>query len=124
MAFIGDVGNDLKSIGQADLGHLAHGGVGLLGGARHHLNADSTPIGRVLQGRGFGLAAQFISSFSDELINRRHLSVKYRHRFPLGKRSAEYTKTTKLLQQVFIKLAQTVENKPNPPQIKRQTHKS
>lgn len=82
MALIRDIGDDLKAVGQADLGHFAHGRVGLFGRARHHLDADTAPIGRVLQGRGFGLAAQFMTSFSDELINRRHLSVTCHHRIP------------------------------------------
>ena len=73
MAFVRDVSDDLKAVGQADFGHFPHGGIGLFRRARHDLDADPAAKRRVLQGRCFGLAAQFISSFSDELINRRHL---------------------------------------------------
>src|SRR5579863_6983401 len=79
MPLIRDICNDLKSVGQAHFGDLAHGGIGLFRRAGHHLDADTTPVRRLLQGRSLGLAAQFVSTLADELINRRHFE-----RFPVA----------------------------------------
>src|SRR3990172_13030128 len=42
VALAGDVGGDLYAIGEADAGHLAQGGVGLLGRLSAHVGADAT----------------------------------------------------------------------------------
>ena len=73
MALIRDIGDNLVAIGKAHFGNLAHGRIGLLGGARHDLNADAPAKGRVLQGWRLGLMLQFAAALTDQLVYGRHL---------------------------------------------------
>ena len=51
VAFAGDVGDDFLTIGQADLGDFAQGGIGFLGGAGHDLNAHAAALRAIDQRR-------------------------------------------------------------------------
>ena len=77
VSFVRNIRNDLIAVGQAHLGDFPHRGIGLLRRAGHDLNADATPKRRVLQSRGLGLVADFATSFTNQLINCRHFTVKF-----------------------------------------------
>src|ERR1700730_678600 len=73
VAFPGNVGGDLDAVGKSDAGHLAQGGVGLLG--RHDLDLQTDPafLRAALQGRMFGPAVLLPARLAHQLIDRRHL---------------------------------------------------
>ena len=74
VAFIRDVGNDLKAIGKAHLCNLPHGGVRLLRRPRIHLKAHTLAEGTILQRPRSRLLLRLFPSLTNQLIYRWHLS--------------------------------------------------
>ena len=74
MAFVGDIGDDLLSVGQADLGDFAHGGIGLLRGTGHDLDTNAPAERGIFQGRRLGFRFKFAAALADQLINCWHFA--------------------------------------------------
>ena len=72
VALVRNVRNDFKAIGQANLGHLTHGRVGLFGRTRHHLQAHAAAKRCTLESGCFAFVAQLATALADQLINRGH----------------------------------------------------
>jgi hypothetical protein len=88
MAFAGDIGGNLKSVGQAHAGNLAQGGIRFLGGSRTNYGADTPFLRRacvhaitaillgiqgIQQSRGFALRSFGLATFADQLVDCWHL---------------------------------------------------
>src|SRR5262249_53017206 len=72
VAFTGDVGGDLDAVGQADAGHLAQRGVGLLGRHDLDLQTDALFLRAAVQGRMFRPAILLHARLADKLVDGRH----------------------------------------------------
>src|SRR5262249_19518591 len=94
VSLAGDVGGDLDAVGQAAAGHLAQGGVGLLGRHDFDLQADALLLRAAVQGWVFGPAILLHARLADELVDSRHNRfaaswiVRARRRHSARRRSA------------------------------------
>src|SRR5919107_6041109 len=68
----GDVGGDLHAARQPDPGHLAEGGVRLLGGVGVHASAHAPALGGALQSGGLALVGLVLAALADELLDGGH----------------------------------------------------
>jgi anti-sigma factor RsiW len=73
VTLVGDVGDDLGAVGEANLGDLADGGVGLLGGARHDLDANAAAEGVARKRGRLGFRGDLAASLANELVDCRHI---------------------------------------------------
>src|SRR3990167_9382996 len=88
VAFTADVGDHLKTVGQAHLGDLAQSGVGLLGRRGVHTGAHTAALRRVFHRRTLGFGLLDLTPVTHELVNGWHelssLNVKYENVNPFG----------------------------------------
>src|SRR3990167_3385176 len=72
VAFTADVGDDLKTVGQAHLGDLTQSGVRLLRRGGVHAGAHATALRAVFHRRRLGLRDLDLTAMAHELIDRWH----------------------------------------------------
>jgi hypothetical protein len=72
VSFAADVGDDLKSVGQAHFGNLAQRGVGLFWRRGVDAGADAAALRRILHRRAFGLGLFDLAPLTHQLIDGWH----------------------------------------------------
>ncbi|MNT86574.1 hypothetical protein D3C72_2268770 [compost metagenome] len=72
VAFAADVGDDLKTVGQAHLGDLTQSGVRLFRRRGVHTGAHTAALWRVFHRRAFGLGLFDLAPLTDQLIDGWH----------------------------------------------------
>ncbi|MCY1548233.1 hypothetical protein D9M68_843290 [compost metagenome] len=72
MAFAADVGDDLKTVGQAHFGDFTQSGVGLLRRRGVHTGAHTATLRRVFHGRALGFGLFDLPAVAHELIDGWH----------------------------------------------------
>lgn len=72
VAFTADVGNNFMPVGEADFGNLTQRRVGLLRGAGHHLQANTTALRTVSERWGLRFDRFVFAAMSHELVDGGH----------------------------------------------------
>ena len=112
VALIGNVGDDLLTIGQAHLGHFPHGGVRFLGCTGIHLQTYPLAEGTILQSRRRAFLLNLLPPFADQLVNGWHFILNTLQKSALPRcfwqTGAGYYQRLSPVQQVLLLFLQKV----------------